>query len=202
LEYPVILQRLLDFLRGSGIFVDGLLDPHVERFEQIREAYHWDAAAEVSSHNDPNPRNVIFDGQRLWLIDWESAYRNDPLTDVAILIDGFARSPRLEERLVSGWLGRPANALLRARLVLMRALTRLYYAGITLRLAAGSGELTPQGDLVALSEADFSAAVAQGKLTVGSADMMCELGKMFLAAFLARTTAPGFADALAVAQGG
>jgi thiamine kinase-like enzyme len=41
----------------------------------------------VSSHNDSIPSNILFDGDRLWLIDWESAYRNDPLVDVAIVLD-------------------------------------------------------------------------------------------------------------------
>ena len=70
---------------SSGLFAPGLLDRHQKGFERIREAYPWDAAALVSSHNDPNPANILFDGERLWLIDWETAYRNDPLVDVATL---------------------------------------------------------------------------------------------------------------------
>ncbi len=35
----------------------------------------------------------LFDGKRLWLIDWETWHRNDPLVDVAILIDNLARRP-------------------------------------------------------------------------------------------------------------
>jgi hypothetical protein len=42
--------------------------------------------APVSSHNDPVPANILFDGRRPWLIDWEWAYRNDPLVDVAIVL--------------------------------------------------------------------------------------------------------------------
>ena len=37
----------------------------------------------VSSHNDVLPRNVLFDGKRLWLIDWENGNRNEPLADLA-----------------------------------------------------------------------------------------------------------------------
>ena len=29
-------------------------------------------------------RNILFDGERLWLIDWESAHRNNPPVDAAI----------------------------------------------------------------------------------------------------------------------
>ena len=39
----------------------------------------------VLSHNDPNPSNVVFDGARLLLLDWDSAGPNDPLFDLAAL---------------------------------------------------------------------------------------------------------------------
>lgn len=35
----------------------------------------WGEARSVSSHNDTLPANILFDGKRLWMIDWESAYR-------------------------------------------------------------------------------------------------------------------------------
>ena len=81
-----------------------------------------------SSHNDPVPRNVLFDGERLWLIDWESAYRNDPLVDVAIALDSFTSSADLESVLLKAWLGRASGDGLYTRLAFVRALTRLYYA--------------------------------------------------------------------------
>jgi aminoglycoside phosphotransferase (APT) family kinase protein len=80
-NYPDIAARLLAHVRRTGLFAPGVLDPHVDRLGQLREAYDAGLASLVSSHNDPVPSNVLFDGERLWLIDWESAYRNDPLVD-------------------------------------------------------------------------------------------------------------------------
>lgn len=37
----------------------------------------------VLCHNDPYHRNVLTDGDRLWMIDWEFAGINDPLYDLA-----------------------------------------------------------------------------------------------------------------------
>jgi hypothetical protein len=37
----------------------------------------------VLSHNDPNPSNLVFDGERVLLLDWDSAGANDPLSDLA-----------------------------------------------------------------------------------------------------------------------
>jgi aminoglycoside phosphotransferase (APT) family kinase protein len=69
----------------TGLFAPGVLDAYTEHLARIREIYVWDSEKSVSSHNDPLPNNILFDGERLWMIDWESAYRNDPLVDVAIV---------------------------------------------------------------------------------------------------------------------
>jgi aminoglycoside phosphotransferase (APT) family kinase protein len=38
--------------------------------------------APVLSHNDVNPTNLVFDGERLLLLDWDAAGANDPLYDL------------------------------------------------------------------------------------------------------------------------
>lgn len=39
----------------------------------------------VLCHNDLNPKNILLDGAKAWLIDWESAGMNDPLFDLALV---------------------------------------------------------------------------------------------------------------------
>jgi aminoglycoside phosphotransferase (APT) family kinase protein len=199
-SFPRVVERILALVRGSHLFADGLLDPHAEAFERVRAAYRWDVSALVSSHNDPNPQNVLFDGERLWLIDWETAYRNDPLTDVAILVERFAQTPELERALLEAWLGAEPNRTLRARLALMRQLTRLYYAGLLLSLAAGEPRAAPESDLSAPTAAEFRAAIERGEHAPGSRATMFQLGKIYLASFLAGVSAPGFDEALAIAR--
>jgi aminoglycoside phosphotransferase (APT) family kinase protein len=46
--------------------------------------------ATVLSHNDVNPSNLLYDGARILLVDWETAGPNDPLYDLAT-ISVFAR---------------------------------------------------------------------------------------------------------------
>lgn len=183
-DYRVFLDRMLDYLRR--VFAPGLLDPHVERFERIRQAYPWAESEHVSSHNDPNPNNILFDGERLWLIDWETAYRNDPLTDIAILTQNHASTPELEGVLLRSWLGRPPDRALRERLALMRQMTHLYYAGIL--LASSIAPSAPVTDLSAPSPEEFRALVAAGQLKPGTPETKLVLGKVFLAAFLAAKT--------------
>lgn len=40
----------------------------------------------VLCHNDLNPKNVLMDEQRIWLIDWEYTGVGDPLFDLAVVV--------------------------------------------------------------------------------------------------------------------
>jgi hypothetical protein len=201
-DYALIIERILGYVTGSALFAPGLLDPHLAKFEQVRAAYPWGSSAGVSASNDPNARNVLYDGERLWLVDWELAFRNDPLVDVAILADNFAQAPELAEVLLEAWLGRPADTLTRARFTLMRPITRLFYAAIIFSRFAGAPPPTPETDLTPLTPAELIAAVAEGRLSNAGPDTLFALGKMMLAGFLSGCAAPGFEEAMAVARSG
>jgi len=191
-SYPDIVGRLFAHVRRTGLFATGQLDAHVERLERLSEAYSAGETGLVSSHNDPLPNNILFDGKRLWLIDWESAYCNDPLVDVAIMRDGLALSPELEELLLAAWLGRAPDQAVRIRLELVQAFTRLYYAGVLLSASAAASWVKGDLDLAAPKVAEFQQAIRTGRLKPGAVETKHILGKMFLAAFLSGVTPPGF----------
>jgi aminoglycoside phosphotransferase (APT) family kinase protein len=189
-DYPDIVSRLFAHVRRTGLFADGLLDAHVERLGRIRDEYNFDPAQLVSSHNDLNARNILFDGERLWLIDWESAYRNDPLVDAAILLDNLAPSRALANVLLRAWLGRAPDAALLVRLEPIRALTRLYYAGVLLSASAALPRNAPDGDLTAPTPKAFRQAMLEGELKAGTPQSIHVAGKMYLSAFLSGGAVP------------
>ncbi len=196
-DFRAFVGRGLSVLHSKS--AAGLLDPHVEAFERIQQAYPWDAAGHVSSHNDPNPHNILYDGERLWLIDWESAFRNDPMTDVAILAENHAPTPEMEEALLRAWLGHEPGREVRARLYLMRMLTRLYYAGLLFAIfGRQDGGLT---DLASPTPDEFRTMVASGQLKAGDPESMLVLAKMMLAGFQARARGRAFEEALEASGG-
>jgi aminoglycoside phosphotransferase (APT) family kinase protein len=196
-DYGALVDFMLAGLRRSGLFAPGALDPHMEGLTRLRAALGRGAPG-VSSHNDPNPRNILFDGERLWLVDWELAFRNDPLVDVAILANEFAPDPSLADALLRAALGCEPDDTVRARFTLNRQLVRAFYACILLGPFALRPRETPD-DLLAPTPDEFRAAVARGRLKIGSPELIYTYGKMHLAGFLAHLSAPAFQQALAEA---
>ena len=87
------------FLINKGAAVDGFIQrfqvanilPKGEseelfaRYAQVAAVYPHHDPDMVSSHNDLfKPDNVLFDGHRVWLVDWEAAFLNDRYADLAI----------------------------------------------------------------------------------------------------------------------
>ncbi len=202
-DYPVILDGLLDQIVKSGRFAPGLLDPHRDAFKQLVKAYEWDKATTVSSHNDLNPGNIIFDGRRLWFVDWEVAFRNDPLIDLANLSNYLAPTPELQDALLSSWQGRAPDRMLRARLVLARQFARLGYACIMITHAsAGLGGSKPDNDLSAPGLDEFHSMLARGRVKLSAAESLYVYGKVFLNEFRMRSASADYLDALSTVSGG
>jgi hypothetical protein len=136
----------------------------------------------VSSHNDINPRNVLFDGERLWLVDWELAFSNDPLADVANIANNFSDVPDVDTLVLEGWLDGAPDDDTRHRLTLMRDLHRLFCG--CLMLAGFIGQRDAEADLTALTSDEFRAALDRGELR-GTPELVFVRGKMHLADFTA-----------------
>ena len=205
-DFGAVLGQMLTMIEGAGVFAPGVLAPVHDGFGRICAAYPWADDEQVSSHNDINPFNVLFDGERLWLIDWEIAFRNDPFADVACVANNFADqvpdagSADALEALLHAWLGHAPDRPTRSRLALMRQLNRLFYA--CLMMSTSIGQHPPEVDLDALTVDAFRAAVDSGRLALGSPDLLHTMGKMQLAGFLAGVDADGFDETLREAGSG
>ena len=186
ISYPQLVQRLLNDLDQSGLFPAGALAAHLARMAAIAAAYARLPPRLVPAHNDCHWDNALYDGQRLWLIDWETAYANDPLVDVAIMLDSFAPSAAFERDLLVAFLAGEPDAETLARLDLVRPMTRLYYASFLLA-ASGAG---PEPDVSPPAPEAFLAAVGGGALRPGAPDTFRALGKIFLNGFLTGAPMP------------
>jgi len=104
---------------------DALLGWHA----QAAAVYRVDEADMVSSHNDLfKPDNILFDGERVWLVDWEAAFRNDRYADLAVVANFVTTNEAEEEVYLRKYFGQAPNEYQRARYYLMRQMAHMFYA--------------------------------------------------------------------------
>jgi thiamine kinase-like enzyme len=79
----------------------------------------------VFSHNDLLAANILDDGQRLWLLDWDYAGFNSPLFDLGGLASNSEMPIEMAETVVSTYFGRPVDDTLRRKSAAMTATSLL-----------------------------------------------------------------------------
>ncbi|HEX5080062.1 MAG TPA: phosphotransferase, partial [Geminicoccaceae bacterium] len=79
----------------------------------------------VFGHNDLLAANLIDDGARLWMVDWEYGGFNSPLFDLGGLASNNELPPDLEERLLDLYFEAPPSDELRRRYHAMKCASLL-----------------------------------------------------------------------------
>ena len=123
--------------------------------------YPWAPATFVSTHNDVNPANLLYDGNRLWLIDWESAKRNDPFIDIAQVCLAFAPTAELEDLVLRRVLSAPPDDLVRARLLLAKQLVRLFTGAALVLVTSSPPEPADLDAAMTMDEVNSARATSQ-----------------------------------------
>jgi thiamine kinase-like enzyme len=131
-------ESFLQKIRAGALLPEPEASEFLDLHAQLSVAYPRHAPDLVSSHNDLfKPDNVLSDGQRLWLVDWEAAFLNDRYADLAVFTLLVASNEAERTAFLHAYLGEPPTACQLARLYLMQQLAHLFYTmGF---LFAGSG---------------------------------------------------------------
>lgn len=99
------------------------------RYGQIAAVYSRLDSDMVSSHNDFfKPANVLFDGRRVWLVDWEAAFLNDRYADLAVVANFVVSNDSEERTYLREYFGQPPDKYQLARFFLMRQVMHTFYA--------------------------------------------------------------------------
>ena len=190
--------KTIHFLTTLELFLKRMqrsdADDVLARYVELAAVYPRDADI-VACHNDLKPQNLIFDGERLWLVDWEAAFGNDRYADLAIVASFFEAH---EDTYLGAYFRAPPTDYQRARFYLARCATHLSYVAFLTVLAARAGVTAqPTPDFRAFHDGLITGAIEL-------ADDACKLqyANAHLAAARAATSSPRFAEALAVVRGG
>src|SRR5690242_11638378 len=78
------LDGFIQKFRAANILPEHDLAELLAQYARLAAAYSSLEPDLAPSHNDLfKPDNILFDGSRLWLVDWEAAFQNDRYADLA-----------------------------------------------------------------------------------------------------------------------
>jgi aminoglycoside phosphotransferase (APT) family kinase protein len=128
--------------------------------------------AAVLSHNDVNPTNLVYDGEHLLLLDWDTAGSNDPYYDLAAISVFLRMDEPTCQRLLAAYDDAPV-ADLPAGFVACRRTAAALCGTMFMKLARQSGHAGATGDETlesTLSLSDFYQRLRTGSLNIASAE--------------------------------
>jgi aminoglycoside phosphotransferase (APT) family kinase protein len=196
-----VVEGFLKRIQSAGIFAVGECEEVLARFEQLAAAYPGDDGDLVSSHNDLfKPDNVLYDGERVWLVDWEAAFLNDRYVDLAVVANLLVNDEAEERAFLETYFGQAPNEYQRARFYLMQQLSHFFYAAAY--LLQGTPGMAADRSSAAPDWEDFQRRFWTGEIFLEGSDVKTAYGRIHLERFLRNVREERFAVALKVVSGG
>ncbi|HEY3840273.1 MAG TPA: phosphotransferase [Bryobacteraceae bacterium] len=131
--YTDVLDGFVKRFQAANLFPKAEMEEVFARYGQVSSIYPRHDS-EVSCHNDLKPENVLFDGQRVWLVDWEAAFLNDRYFDLAVVANFVVTDEATERSFLERYFGAAPDEYRLARFFLMRQTMHMYYAAVFLML--------------------------------------------------------------------
>jgi thiamine kinase-like enzyme len=123
------LEGFLQNFRTSSILSESEAEELLAGYQKVVEVYSPLDSDLAPGHNDLfKPDNMLFDGNRLWLVDWEAAFQNDRYADLAVVANMIVNNESEERIYLQEYFGEPPDEYQRARLYVMRQLAHMFYA--------------------------------------------------------------------------
>ena len=129
-------NRFIWKLRTAGLLSKDEVQEVFARYDEVCAVYPRIEADMVSCHMDLKPQNIVFDGERVWLMGWQAAMVNDRYFDLAVAADFVASGDADERTLLEGYFGSRPDEVQRARFFLMRQVVGMLSAAVYLVLGS------------------------------------------------------------------
>ncbi len=123
------LDGFFPMIRAANLIPSDVSEELFARYEEIAAAYPHHDPDTVPSHNDFfKPDNILFDGGRVWLVDWEAAFQNDRYAELATVANMLVNSEAEERAFLRAYFGQPPDDYQHARFFLMQQVAHIFYS--------------------------------------------------------------------------
>jgi len=197
-NYLDAMDRFIENFRVANILPDSETADAFELYGQVKEVYPRVDADMVSSHNDLKPENVLFDGERVWLVDWEAGFLNDRYLDLAVVGNFVATNEEEEKTLLRGYFGVEPTEYQRARFYLMRQILHMSYTAVFCLMRAAVKPVNAETKV--REYRDFHDRVWAGEISLAGGDERVEYARAHLKQALVEMHAPRFDEAMRIVR--
>lgn len=141
LDKGPMLEGFLQRCRAADILSTSDIEECFARYAELAAVYPYGDGEMVSSHNDVlKPDNFLFDGQRVWLVDWEAAFLNDRYADLAVTANLLVGTDQAEAAYLRQYFGAEPDQYQRARFHLMQQISHVFYTLTFLFMSSSAGQ--------------------------------------------------------------
>jgi hypothetical protein len=182
--------------RAAKLVAASEIEEVFARYDQVCATYPRLSADMVSCHMDLKPENIVFDGQRVWLVDWQAAFLNDRYFDLAIVANFVITSDADERTYLEAYFGRAPDEYECARFFLMRQVMHMLAAAVFLMLGS-AGKPIDQDECVPAFR-DFHQRIWAGEVNLADQAMRIAYGRVHWEQLLQNVRQARFEEALSI----
>lgn len=194
------LDAYLQKIQAANLFPKAASEEFFARYAELAAVCPYDDADMVSSHNDLfKPDNILFDGHRVWLVDWEAAFLNDRYADLAVVANQLVANDQEELAYLRAYFGARPDEYQLARFHLMQQLTHLFYTLAFLFIGSAGKPVDWNGPVPDFT--DYQRRIWAREVDLSDSAVKVLYGKSHWERFLRNARQPRYAEALRIVAG-
>src|ERR1700733_10509560 len=191
------LDGYLQHFQAANILPNAESEEFFARYSEVSSVYPHDASNLVSSHNALfKPDNILFDGQRIWLVDWEAAFPNDRYADLAVVANQLVANDEEEMAYLQEYFGAAPDQYQQARFHLMQQIAHLFYTLAFLFLGSAGQPIDWRGPVPEFSE--YHRRMWAGNVDLSDKDVKIVYGRVHWERLLHNVRQPRYNEALRI----
>ena len=198
MNYFEKMEAFMPQFRAVNVLPENELKELTDLYDRIATVYPRKNIEDwVSCHNDSKAENIVFDGERPWFVDWESAFLNDRYLDLAIVANFLVKNEKDETRFLETYFEESVDEYKEARFFLMQEILHWYYFMFLMAFDQGQKPI----DIGKINKRNFKGfheGMWNGLISLTSADTKREYAMLHMEEFRLKAKTKRFEDSIKI----